>query len=290
MAEAESLTTLLAERTTKPQHLGRQDDATVTSTVGSIIVGRALRLFLTISDQKVTAATFQVFACREQVGLTDVVLDRLIDASVDDLAHLDEATVVGWLAELGAATVNDIGPLLPVQLWVVTAVQEAIRQLPDRQLPDGASEAHVDPVAELPRVCRCHGVSKAELERLRDEQNLKTVQALSVASGAGTGCGTCLPDVEDIVRGSQAAEPEAAAGGVLGRMAVLKQAAAALRATIVEAAEAGVAIEPWDLGENEVLLKITAGPEVPIQPHVNAATAALQAELGEKWQATAMGS
>ena len=140
----------------------------------------------------------------------------------------------------------------------------------------------------MPRVCRCHGVSRGQLEALRDEKGFKTVQELSTASGAGTGCGTCMPDVEEILRSGQAVEAEPAQGGVLGRMALLKQAGAALQDTLVTAAEAGVTMEPWDLGDQEVVLKISAPGDVPIQPHLNAATAALVEALGDDWRAVAL--
>ena len=79
------------------------------------------------------------------------------------------------------------------------------------------------------------------------------------------GCGTYLPDIEDVVQ-QQAPSAEPSEGGVLGRMAVLKQAAKALGETIAAAAGAGVSIEPWDLGENEVVLSITTNSDAPIQP------------------------
>jgi assimilatory nitrate reductase catalytic subunit len=50
-----------------------------------------------------------------------------------------------------------------------------------------------------PVVCACHGVGLATLERTIREQNLRTVDAIGAATRAGTGCGSCIPELKALL-------------------------------------------------------------------------------------------
>jgi len=48
-------------------------------------------------------------------------------------------------------------------------------------------------------ICHCMGVSRGEIMDAIKEQGLKTVEEVGDATGAGTGCGGCQPDIEEIL-------------------------------------------------------------------------------------------
>jgi len=53
-----------------------------------------------------------------------------------------------------------------------------------------------DPV---PGLCTCFGLTAEDLKRLALERGLTGVDALGDATGAGTGCRTCVPDLEKLL-------------------------------------------------------------------------------------------
>jgi bacterioferritin-associated ferredoxin len=47
--------------------------------------------------------------------------------------------------------------------------------------------------------CRCMGLSSRRIAELLRERGLRDLEALALASGAGTGCGTCRPELEEML-------------------------------------------------------------------------------------------
>lgn len=48
-------------------------------------------------------------------------------------------------------------------------------------------------------ICHCMGVMKSEIEKAIREKSLTTVDEVSDETEAGTVCGSCIPDIEDIL-------------------------------------------------------------------------------------------
>ena len=59
---------------------------------------------------------------------------------------------------------------------------------------------------EGPTVCSCFGVSESALERAILEQGLDSPEAIGKALGAGTNCGSCLPDIRALLRGAESVD------------------------------------------------------------------------------------
>lgn len=49
-------------------------------------------------------------------------------------------------------------------------------------------------------ICHCMGVMKSEIMRAIREKNLKTFEEVQEATEAGTVCGGCQDDIEDILK------------------------------------------------------------------------------------------
>ncbi len=48
-------------------------------------------------------------------------------------------------------------------------------------------------------ICNCHQVTRGEIEKAIREKGLKTVEEVGEATGAGTGCGGCQDDIQQIL-------------------------------------------------------------------------------------------
>ena len=49
-------------------------------------------------------------------------------------------------------------------------------------------------------ICHCNGVMKSEIVKAIREKGLKTVEEVQDATDAGTGCGGCIDDIEEILK------------------------------------------------------------------------------------------
>jgi bacterioferritin-associated ferredoxin len=49
-------------------------------------------------------------------------------------------------------------------------------------------------------ICHCNGIMKSEIIKAINEKGLTTVEQIQDATTAGTMCGGCIPDIEDILK------------------------------------------------------------------------------------------
>jgi assimilatory nitrate reductase catalytic subunit len=55
-------------------------------------------------------------------------------------------------------------------------------------------------VSEGPRVCACFGVARDAIRHAAVTHRLRTVTEIGVVLRAGTNCGSCIPEIEEILR------------------------------------------------------------------------------------------
>lgn len=48
-------------------------------------------------------------------------------------------------------------------------------------------------------ICNCNEIYRSEIEKAIKEKNLKTVEEVGEATGAGTICGGCIDDIQMIL-------------------------------------------------------------------------------------------
>jgi assimilatory nitrate reductase catalytic subunit len=84
--------------------------------------------------------------------------------------------------------------------------EEAIGSLLGAPVPDAArtrllaGRSGDGTIAEGPRVCACFGVSRDAVRHAAVTHRLRTVMEIGVVLRAGTNCGSCVPELEEILR------------------------------------------------------------------------------------------
>ena len=48
-------------------------------------------------------------------------------------------------------------------------------------------------------ICHCNGIMKSEIIKAIKDKNLKTLEEVQEATDAGTVCGGCIEDIEEIL-------------------------------------------------------------------------------------------
>lgn len=49
-------------------------------------------------------------------------------------------------------------------------------------------------------ICNCLSIMKSEIVKAIKDKGLKTVEEVQDETNAGTVCGSCIPDIEDILK------------------------------------------------------------------------------------------
>jgi NifU-like protein len=231
-----------------PRNQGKLLNAHATGDVGSIVVGDALRFYIQVTDERITAAKFQVFNAQAQVPSASAVTELAVGRSLDQALVLAPADVAAHLGGLDAYA-------LPPRLWALDALRVAVGQWRGEHL------AEDEPVTE-PLLCRCHNISEETVKQSIMVMDLHTVDEVIQATGAGTGCGTCrldLPRLLDEVRstpkpGAPAAPPRA------GRVALIRRIHAAVSERFLPALkERCTDLELRDLDGSTVVVRLSGG-------------------------------
>lgn len=255
MAATQQIIEQFHERGRAPQHMGRMATADGIGNVGSIVVGRALRWFLSCSDGQITQVRFQVFACSEMVPSAAVLAELCEGTSLVDASTIDEAALCAAAGGLPRSA-------LPVLSWPLMALRLAIADAggPAYQLPAD--------VEHEPLVCRCKGVTElAIVQAIADVSGIPTAADLTTMTAAGSGCGTCVRDIEQLIERETASKPPplvsaGSSAGATGRVALMKQIMHAADDLLSEAAGS---IELWDMRGAKVLVR-TDPERADLQP------------------------
>ncbi len=198
----------------KPRNIGKLLNANATGDVGSIVVGDALRFYLKVDNERITAAKFQVFNGADQIAAASITTELVVGKTLDEAWELSPLAVAQHLG---------LDPYrLPARLWAIEGLRSAIAVYRGEE-----READVE---QDPLVCRCHGIAEDTIRQAVTVSGLETVDDVVNATGAGTGCGSCrvdLPRLIDEAKGKAAAtsaEPATPAPRrAKGRIAVIHQ-------------------------------------------------------------------
>ena len=203
---------LYADHQRTPRNIGKLLNANATGDVGSIVVGDALRFYIQIADERVTAAKFQVFNAGEQVAAASALTELVAGHSLDEARALLPADLCRHLGGLAF-------DLLPVRVWAIDALRAAVDSY-------RGEESDADEEGEA-LLCRCHNISEATVQESIRVMDLSDVEGVVNATGAGSGCGSCRADIPrliDAVRNTPAtpvATPAVAGSGPKGRIATV---------------------------------------------------------------------
>ncbi len=88
-------------------------------------------------------------------------------------------------------------PRSPIE-WMGTLFSKE-RLSPQERRALLVGRAGSDREADGPIVCACHGVGRAKIDRAIRTLNLTDVAAIGAALGAGTGCGSCVPELRALL-------------------------------------------------------------------------------------------
>ncbi|MDR2821000.1 MAG: Fe-S cluster assembly protein NifU [Desulfovibrio sp.] len=169
-----------------PHNAGPLDDANAIGEVGSLACGDALKLYLKINKAGVIENTgFETFGCASAIASSSVLTDMVKGMRADDalkITNKDIATALGGL---------------PKQKMHCSVMGQEALEAAIRQWKGEPPVPHALEHGEM--VCKCFGVTDAQIIRTMRENGLKTVEEVTNYTKAGGACGECLDKITEIV-------------------------------------------------------------------------------------------
>jgi len=155
---------------------------------GSLICGAVMRISLRVNEQKVIReAKFKVAGCTSLIVSASLLTEKIRGRSTAEAAERARL--------LSAITVQAFG--LPPEgrehcaSIAGEALLIAIRNYSDSLRAEWAGEDAL--------ICACFGVSEHTIEEEIRVRNLNSPEEVAHKCGAGGGCGSCIPLVQDIL-------------------------------------------------------------------------------------------
>ena len=88
---------LVLEHFRRPRHRGTLESPSVTAEGANPLCGDRVRVQLRVDGDRVTAARFTAEACAVTVASASLLLDRVEGATLDEVAAIDDASVIARL-------------------------------------------------------------------------------------------------------------------------------------------------------------------------------------------------
>lgn len=170
-----------------PRNVGVMEDPTVEAEVGSLACGDALRIYLKLDeDERILDAKFTTFGCGSAIASSSALTEMIKGKTLSEAEKITDRDIADYLDGLPEAKMH-------CSVMGREALEAAIAKYRGKPAPDTEED-------EGKIVCNCFGVTDKKIERVIREHNLTSVDEVTHYTKAGGGCGSCIMDIEDIIR------------------------------------------------------------------------------------------
>lgn len=169
-----------------PKNVGEIENPDAVGEVGSIICGDALRLTLKIDKKtnKIIDAKFQTFGCASAIASSSALTELVKGKTLDDALKISNQEIAEFLGGLPSEKMH-------CSVMGQEALEAAIANYTGEKKPIEGEEKII---------CKCFEVSEDKIRKVAIENHLTTVEETTNYTKAGGGCGSCIPDIEAILR------------------------------------------------------------------------------------------
>ncbi|HLA00646.1 MAG TPA: Fe-S cluster assembly protein NifU, partial [Thermodesulfovibrionales bacterium] len=169
-----------------PKNVGEIKNPDAVGEVGSIICGDALRLTLKIDrkNNRIADAKFQTFGCASAIASSSALTELIKGKTLDEALIIGNQDIADYLGGLPKEKMH-------CSVMGREALEAAIANFKGEEKP---------PETEGKIVCECFEVSEEKIRKVAIENHLTTVEDITNFTKAGGGCGSCIPDIEAILK------------------------------------------------------------------------------------------
>lgn len=169
-----------------PKNVGEIKNPDAVGEVGSIVCGDALKLTLKVDREtgRIADAKFQTFGCASAIASSTALTELIKGKTLDEALKVTNDDIAKYLGGLPREKMH-------CSVMGQEALEAAVADYRGEKLPE-AEEGEI--------VCQCFGVTDKKLRHVIKENSLHTVEDVTNFTKAGGGCGSCVPDIENILK------------------------------------------------------------------------------------------
>ena len=169
-----------------PRNAGEIKNPDAVGEVGSIVCGDALKLTLRIDREtsKITDAKFQTFGCASAIASSSALTELIKGKTVDEALKVTNSEIAEYLGGLPREKMH-------CSVMGREALEAAVANYRGEKPPE---------VDEGEIICQCFGITDKKIKHVIKENNLHTAEDVTNFTKAGGGCGSCVPDIEKILK------------------------------------------------------------------------------------------
>lgn len=169
-----------------PKNAGEIENPDAVGEVGSILCGDALKLTLKIdkSTGRIADAKFQTFGCASAIASSSVLTELIKGKTVDEALKISNQDIADFLGGLPKEKMH-------CSVMGREALEAAIANY-------RGETKQVEVEGKI--ICECFEVTEEKIRKVAFENHLTTVEDVTNFTKAGGGCGSCVPEIEAILK------------------------------------------------------------------------------------------
>ena len=168
-----------------PRNVGKLEDPDGVGEVGSMACGDSLTLMFKLdSEGRIAEVKFQTFGCGSAIVYYSAMTEIITGMTLEEAEAVTNQDIVDYLGELPEEKMH-------CSVMGSEALEAAIANYRSGGKTETQTEERI--------ICKCFGVTEEQIERAILEHNLTTVEEVTNYTKAGGACGTCHPDIENII-------------------------------------------------------------------------------------------
>ncbi len=170
----------------KPKNVGEVENPDAVGEVGSLICGDALKLTLKVDKKtnRILDARFQTFGCASAIASSSALTELIKGKTLEEALQVSNQDIAKYLGGLPDEKMH-------CSVMGQEALEDAIRNYKGVKKVERPGENVV---------CKCFDVTEEKIRKVAIENHLTTVDEVTHFTKAGGGCGTCIPDIEKILK------------------------------------------------------------------------------------------
>ncbi len=173
-----------------PRNAGEAENANAVGAGAIFVCGAVLKFYLRIDEEskRIVEAKFKTDGCGFSIAAADVLTETIKGKKLSELHGLENKILEEKLeSELEKFNANR-RHCLNLSLETLRKVFADFRAAKVREF-----------AGEKALICSCFGVSEETIENLIKEKSLVSVEEIIENCGAGGGCGSCQPLIQELI-------------------------------------------------------------------------------------------